>query len=105
MDVKCFPQSIISFNNLIIPYFILCLAKDRMLTANLVLIDGNELLVWNVECAHLVRQDGHLVRIVPLHQLPVRPYRSRNAVFNLILQVIVALAQLLLIPVLVIYLD
>ena len=84
---------------------ILRLAKDRMLTANLVLIDGHELLVWNVELAHLVRQDGYLVRMVPLHQLPVRSYRSRNAVLNLILQVAVALAQLLLIPVLVIDLD
>ena len=70
-----------------------------MLTADLILVDAHELLVGNVEFAHLVRQDGHLVGVVLLHQEPVRPDSGRNAVLDLVLQVVVALAQLLLVPV------
>ena len=73
--------------------------------AIVVAIDIDVLAAGNIVLAVLVGQDGHVVGRVLLFHLPVRPRHRRNAVFDLVLQIVVTLLKLLLVATLVVDLQ
>ena len=91
-------------HNFIVIDFVLSFAEHRHLGTHIVLIDIVIFTAGNVELLMLVRQDGHLVRIVPLHYYPVLEVRW-NAVLNVVLELFVAIVELFLVASLIADLD
>ena len=84
---------------------ILIFTKDSILTANFILVNSHVLSIRNVVSAHLVWQNCHLIWMIPLHNLAIWAGHRWDEILNLVLEVVVALAQLTLFSVLVIDLD
>ena len=61
------------------------------------LVDIDVFAAGHIEFSVLVRQDCHLVRVIPLHHLATFTLFRRNTIFNIVLKLVVASFELALI--------
>ena len=80
-------------------------AEDGMLGPDLVLVDAHILLVWYVELLVLAREDRDFFWLVSLSVLAVLALDCWDAILDLVLKVVVSLAELVLLTSLIIDLD
>lgn len=84
---------------------ILVLGEDRHLGPDLVLVDVHVAPVGHVELAVLALQNRHVLRVVLQGLKTILASRHRDAVLYFLLQVLVPHLQLVLLPLLVVYLQ
>ena len=92
-------------NNCVISDWVLRFAENGVLRPDVVLVYVDVGATWHIEFSVLVWQNCHLVWVVLLHHNSTFVRLYRNAVLDIVLQLIVASFKLVLLAVLVTDLD